>query len=261
MSVPTLAVTKTATINGPVGRIHVDDGGEGGIPVVFVHSFAGSANHWFASLAHLRPTRRAVALDLRGHGESDPPPAGSYAPVDLAADIAAVVDSLELDRFVLVGHSMGGSAAIAYAGANPDRVAGLVLVGTPGRTPEAQADKVMAALGADYETVSTDYWSKLLTGARPEVEERVLADMRRVPREPSLAIIRAMFESDPIPALDAYPGPVLLVDTPQGDQPGSLHELRPDLPREVIAGTSHWPQLDKPREFDRVLDEFLLTVD
>ena len=131
----------------------------------------------------------------------------SYAPVDLAADIASVVDSLELDRFVLVGHSMGGAAAIAYAGANPDRVAGLVLVGTPGRTPQAQADKVMAALDADYETVSTDYWSKLLTGARPEVEERVLSDMRRVPREPSLAIIRAMFESDPIPALDAYPGP------------------------------------------------------
>lgn len=261
MSVPTHAVAMTATINGPVGRIHVDDGGEGGMPVVFVHSFAGASDHWFASLAHLRPTRRAVAIDLRGHGESDPPPAGSYAPVDLAADIASVVDSLGLDRFVLVGHSMGGAAAIAYAGANPDRVAGLVLVGTPGRTPQAQADKVMAALDADYETVSTDYWSKLLTGARPEVEERVLSDMRRVPREPSLAIIRAMFESDPIPALDAYPGPVLLIDTPQGDQPGSLHELRPDLPREVIAGTSHWPMLDKPRVFDRILDEFLRTVD
>lgn len=256
----TNAGASAATIKGPAGRIHVDDGGTGGLPVVFVHSFAGSSGHWFAPLAHLRPTRRAVAIDLRGHGESDPPAAGSYDVVDLAADIAAAVDSLDLERFVLVGHSMGGAAAIAYAGANPDRVAGLVLVGTPGQTPAEQADKIVASMEADYETVAEDYWKRLLTGARPEVEERVRSDMARIPNDASLAMIRALFDYDPLPALNAYHGPKLIVDTDHGDSPGALHNLAPEVPREVITGTSHWPQLDKPEPFDRILDAFLAKV-
>jgi pimeloyl-ACP methyl ester carboxylesterase len=257
VSLETTAPAHPATIKGPAGRIHVDDGGSGGLPVVFVHSFAGSSGHWFAPLAHLRPTRRAIAIDLRGHGESDPPAAGSYDVVDLAADIAAAVDSLELERFVLVGHSMGGAASIAYAGANPDRVAGLVLIGTPGRTPPEQASKIMASMEADYETVAEDYWKRLLTGARPEVEERVRIDMARVPQDASLTMIKALFDYDPLPALRAYHGPKLLVDTTHGDSPGALHNLAPEIPRQVIAGTSHWPHLDKPEQFDRILDDFL----
>jgi pimeloyl-ACP methyl ester carboxylesterase len=51
------------------------------------------------------------------------------------SDVEAVVEKLKLPRFVLVGHSLGGAVAIKYAGAHPDRVAGLVVVGAPGKTP------------------------------------------------------------------------------------------------------------------------------
>ena len=57
-------------IPGPAGLLHADDGGSGGVPVVFIHSYAGDTTHWTAQLAHLRKTRRAIALDLRGHGQS-----------------------------------------------------------------------------------------------------------------------------------------------------------------------------------------------
>jgi pimeloyl-ACP methyl ester carboxylesterase len=63
---------------GPTGALHVDDGGAGGLPVIFVHAFAGDAAQWSAQLQHLRRTRRAVALDLRGHGRSAPPANGDY---------------------------------------------------------------------------------------------------------------------------------------------------------------------------------------
>jgi pimeloyl-ACP methyl ester carboxylesterase len=121
------------------------------LPVVFVHSFAGSASHWQEQLAHLRKKRRAVAFDLRGHGKSAPPKDGDYAIESLSSDIEAVVDELGLSRFVLVGHSLGGAAAIAYAGAHPDRVAGLVLAGAPGRVPAEQAQNVMGAIEADFD--------------------------------------------------------------------------------------------------------------
>src|SRR5687767_11111332 len=120
-----------------VPYVFIDDGGKGGIPVLFVHSFGGSTRHWAPQLAHLRKTRRAIAMDLRGHGKTPAPLDSNYSVEALATDIEKVVDSLDLERVVLVGHSMGGSAAIAYAGKYPNRVAALVLEGTPGKsTPE-----------------------------------------------------------------------------------------------------------------------------
>jgi len=247
-------------IQGPAGRLHVDDGGVGGVPVVFVHSYAGSGAHWANQLSHLRASRRAVAFDLRGHGESEAPASNDYAVDALASDIAAAVDSLKIERFILVGHSMGGSASIAYAGAHPGRVAGLVLVGTPGKSDPAQAAKVMGAMEAQYDTVSEGYWKSLLADAKPEVETRVREDMKRVPKEPSLAMIRAVFAYDPMPALAAYPGPKLIIDTPHGDGPTALHNQVPEVPRKVIEGTSHWVQMDEPDQFNTALDEFLATA-
>lgn len=250
----------TGPLSGQAGRLHVDDGGKGGLPVVFVHSFAGSTAHWSAQLAHLRPTRRAIALDLRGHGQSDASSSGDYAMDSLAGDIAAVVDGLGLGRFVLVGHSMGGAAAVAYAGAHPERVAGLVLVGTPGKSSPEMSSKIMASMRADYEKVSEDYWKRLLTDARPEVETQTRSDMKRLSKDASLAMIAAVFAYDPLPALQAYAGPKLLVDTPHGEGPGSLHNQAPDVPRKVVTRTSHWPHMDRPEEFNRILDEFLANA-
>src|SRR5688572_31487527 len=76
---------------GPAGRLHVDDRGSGGVPVVFLHSFAGSSQQWRDQLDHLRPSRRALAIDLRGHGQSEAPASGGYSVDAMADDIAAVV--------------------------------------------------------------------------------------------------------------------------------------------------------------------------
>lgn len=144
-------------VTGPAGSLHVNDGGSGsggGVPVVLVHGYGGNTEQWLAQLDHLRPGRRVVALDLRGHGRSSASAGNEYSVDAFASDIAAVVDSLKLDRFVLVGHSLGGAAAIAYAAAHPDRVAGLVMVGTPGRTPPEQGKQMMAQIAANYDSVT-----------------------------------------------------------------------------------------------------------
>ena len=70
-------------------------------------------------------------------------------------------------------------------------------------------------------------------------------------------MIGAIFDFDPLPALQRYSGPMLIIDTPHGDSPTALHRQLPDVSRKVIEGTSHWPHLDKPQEFNRLLDEFL----
>jgi pimeloyl-ACP methyl ester carboxylesterase len=247
-------------ISGGAGRLYVDDGGNGGLPLLFVHSYAGTSANWSAQLAYFRPTRRAVAFDLRGHGKSQAPASGDYSVTSLASDIAAVADKLQLQRFVLIGHSMGGSAAIAYAGAHPDRVAGLVLVGTPGQSDPDQAKQVMDGMRSDFDKVSEGYWKKLLSDAQPNTENQIRTEMKRIPREASLAIFSSIFSYDPLPALRAYPGAKLLVDTPHGEGPSSLHTQAPEIPRRMITQTSHWPQIDKPAEFNQILTAFLANA-
>lgn len=248
---------RTISVTGAAGQLYVDDGGTGGLPVLFVHSFAGSTAHWRAQLAHLRNSRRAVAMDLRGHGRSSSPAANDYAVEAQANDIAAVADALALNRFVLVGHSMGGAAAVAYAGKYPERLAGLVLVGTPGKSTPGQSQQILASLNTDYDKVMAEYWKSLLAGAQPQVRTALESDMRRTQREVSLAIIAAIFAFDPLPALAVYPGPKLIIATSHGDGPTALHRQASQIPRKVITGTSHWPHMDKPQEFNRLLDDFL----
>jgi pimeloyl-ACP methyl ester carboxylesterase len=246
-------------ITGPAGHLYVDDDGTGGLPVVFVHSFGGSSTHWEEQLEHVRADRRAVALDLRGHGRSAAPDGDDYAIADLASDIAAVADARGLDRFVLVGHSIGGSAAIAYAGEHPERVAGLLLVGTPGRVPIEQADQIMSAMSSDYEETMAGYWDKLVADATPRVRDQIKSEMGIIPQDMAMSLIGATFADDPVPALEAYPGPTMSVTA--ADSPYDLHKQVPAMAHEQIAGASHWVHMDKPAEFDRILDVFLAQVD
>ena len=182
-----------------------------------------------------------------------------FAIASLAKDIGAVVDALRLERFVLVGHSLGGSAAIEYAGTNPGRVAALVLVATPGKPPAEQARKMMAGMRADYDRMNRDIWTRLMKDARPEVRVKLTNEMGSVPRAASLAIFEASFAHDPLAPLKRYPGPRLSI-TAGEEQPFDLHKLDPGLPHKRIEGTSHWPHLDKPEAFTAILEEFLATV-
>lgn len=250
-------------IKGPAGSLFVDDGGAGGIPVVFIHSFGGTTEHWEKQLEHLRKRRRAVAFDFRGHGKSDLPVDSNYSTQSIAEDLKSVIDSLGIDRFILVGHSMGGASAITFASTEPERVAGLMLVGTPGKTPEAQAKPIIASLESDqYDQVMDDYMKSLLADAKPGVDSLVLKGSEKISKEASLLIIKEIFAYDPLPMLQRYSGPKLIVSTTrEAEQPTALLKQAGDVPYKTISGTSHWVQLDKPDEFNKILDDFIERVE
>jgi pimeloyl-ACP methyl ester carboxylesterase len=254
---------KYSRIAGAEGTLFVDDGGEGNIPVVFVHSFAGDVSHWKDQLDHVREARRAIAFDLRGHGKSDPVSSGNYSIEAMANDVAALVDGLDLERFILVGHSMGGSASIEYADSHTSRVAGLMIAGTPGKTSEEISKPVISSLRSDaYQQVMDDYIKQLLKHGKPEVVARIDQGRQKLSRATTIELIKALFDFDPIEKLTRYPGPKLVVYADgEGSQPNALIKQVPQISNVAMAGTSHWMHLDKPLEFNTILDNFLREID
>jgi pimeloyl-ACP methyl ester carboxylesterase len=249
----------TPRIAGPAGKLAVDDGGTGPA-VVFLHSLAGNTGQWSAQLQHLRPTRRAVAVDLRGHGRSDPPSDRRYLIEAQAADVDAVVDALGLERFALVGHSLGAGVALAYAAAHPARVTHLLVadpIGDGTQTPEAEVRPFLEALDSPaYAETIEGYWSSI-AGSDGAVLDRLLTDLRATPRDTVVRGLHAVMAYDPKPALAGLRMPTLAIVTPANDFPYSMHRLGSGLPHRVIDVTGHWLQIERPAEFNRVLDRFL----
>ncbi len=248
-----------------ISNIFVDDGGDGSVPVVFIHSLAGNTQQWSAQLSHIRTTRRAVALDLRGHGQSSSPANSDYAIESMAQDVQTVIDQLGIEEFNLVGHSMGGSVASAYAGAYPQRVAGLLLVDPSGDSTQMPVEEVQQYLGAleseAYSNVVEGYWSQILTGSTETTQAKVRQDLRDTSKATVVGVFKELFKYNPVPALERYDGPKLSVITSLNKTPFSVHNLVSDLPHKMITRTGHWLQLDKPKEFNRIMDDFLVSVD
>jgi pimeloyl-ACP methyl ester carboxylesterase len=247
-----------------VSGIFVDDEGTGSVPVIFVHALAGNTQQWSAQLNHIRETRRAIALDLRGHGQSAVPANGDYAIEAMAQDIRTVVDQLGVERFVLVGHSMGASVAGAYAGAHPEQVAGLLLADPSGDSTQMPVEEVhqyLSALESEaYTNVVEGYWEQILSGAAEATEVKVMQDLRNTSKVTVVGIFRELFKYNPVPALERFDGLKLSIITAHNENPFALHNLVSDLPHQKIIGTGHWLQLDKPEEFNRIMDDFLASV-
>ena len=110
-------------------RFHYLDWGRVGLPpIVFLHGGGLNAHTWDLVCAALRGDHHCVALDQRGHGESEWSPQMDYSTESHVGDLEAFIDMLRLERFVLVGMSLGGANALAWAGQHSRRLAGLVLV-------------------------------------------------------------------------------------------------------------------------------------
>ncbi|HML21289.1 MAG TPA: alpha/beta fold hydrolase, partial [Aggregatilinea sp.] len=107
--------------------------------IVFVHGYAGCAETWEYQVNHFARDYRVVVPDLRGHGQSDAPYT-DYTMDEMLRDLQTVVERLQLpEKFVLVGHSFGGSICVEYANAFPERLERLVLIATAGEYPLPRA--------------------------------------------------------------------------------------------------------------------------
>ena len=141
------------TVNGL--RLHyLDWGNAGAPPVVCVHGYTSSAEAFNVPARHFQDCFHCIVPNVRGHGESTWSPTGAYQYSDQVSDLEGLVTQLGLERFTLIGTSMGGIIAMAYAGAHPERLACLV-INDIGPDAEVGSQRITQMVGDRPEVFAT----------------------------------------------------------------------------------------------------------
>ena len=247
-------------VNGTQFHYHVDDYADPWLDrevVLLHHAAAGNLHRWGAWVPVLARHRRVIRFDMRGHGKTPPPPGGRFFLQNLAADIAGVMDGLEIDRVHLVGASAGGIISLRFAHDFPDRLHSLSLVAA---TPS------LAQTGS---SIDTGVWRRTLqeSGTRawllsdtqkrfgPETDPRLIewyaAEGDKTPSEAVLALQDCLLNEDLTPLLRQIPAPALILAASRDEiTPLEIQQLMarrmPKATLETFDGVGHNMKVEIP---------------
>jgi pimeloyl-ACP methyl ester carboxylesterase len=243
---------------------YVDHGGDGP-PVVFLHSFLMDGRMFAPQVDLLKDRYRCITIDERGHG--DTPAARSFTYWDVAADVIAVLDALDVPAAVIAGTSQGAFVALRVALLAPHRVRGLVLMGTSAAAEDPQiaaAYRGMAEIWLQHGPIDPliDQTATICFGTTPADEWK--ARWRAVSGEHLARILTVLVERDSLlDRLGEIPVPVLVLHGEQDaaypvERAGEIVDgVKNALPLVVVPGGAHFLSFTHPAEVNIHLEEFL----
>ena len=243
---------------GDLETFYLEQGG--GAPVILVHGNWGSSAWWEPVLARLPDGRRALAPDLRGRGQTRGPDS-DYGIASMAKDILAFADALGLERFDLVGHSLGSCVAMEIALTHPERLRSLVVV-SPGwidGMPDAYAIPERQKQLKDDPAFLAMALRAIVPGKDDELWRRLLRDASEQRLEAALALLPALTVWRPGDALAAVRVPRVVISGALDLFTGGPNAVRvaQALGCELITmpKVAHGPMLEAPDEFAKILWE------
>ena len=247
-------------VNGTQIHYHVDDYSDTWLNrevVLLHHSAAGNLHRWRAWVPALARQHRVVRFDMRGHGESTPPPGGRFFLQNLAADVAQVMDSLDIDKVHLVGASAGGIVSLRFAHEFPDRLNSLSLVAATPNLAQTGSSVDTGVWRRTLEESGTKAW--LLSDARkrfgPKADPRLIewyaAEGDKTPSEVVLALQDCLLNEDLTPLLRQIPVPALILAASQDEiTPLEIQQLMarrmPRATLESFDGVGHNMKVEIP---------------
>ncbi|MEO8547021.1 MAG: alpha/beta fold hydrolase [Sphingomicrobium sp.] len=256
------------------GAIGMDEtGSETGtgdaVPILFLHGVGSDKSVWAPQLAHFGQSRRAVAFDYPGYGESDPAPSGTTRD-DYAAAILAAMDSLAIERAHVCGLSLGGVIAIAMHAAAPDRCASLILADSFAVHPEGPAIHQRATAASRTLTMKQLAEQRtpalMAAGASEEVRDEVCRTMARIDPNAFRIGTEAVWlanQRDRVAKI-AVPTLVLVGDHDTITPPALSEALANAIPGarlQIIAGAGHLTNIEMPDHFNAIAETFIRGVE
>jgi len=239
-------------------------GGGDGPPLVIAHGLFGSARNWGAIAKRLSDTRRVISVDMRNHGDSPRAETQSYS--DMAGDIGGALT----EQSDLLGHSMGGKAAMVLALTQPTHLRKLVIADiAPVAYSHTQAHLIAAMRNIDLNRVETrgDADRQLAADvAEPGVRAFLLQSLDVKTRTWRINLDVLDREMDKIlgfPDIGGqFEGPTLFLTGAESDYVERAHRDRiralfPNARFARLPGAGHWLHADKPREFEAAVRVFL----
>lgn len=243
-------------------KIYYAETGRAGLPIIFVHGSAASHLVWGLQLRALGAIAHAISIDLPGHGRSDPP--GLNTVEDYCDVVLGLLDALQFERAVIVGHSLGGAIAQMLALVHPHRVAGLGLVGTGARLRVLPA--ILDGVLSDYDNIAeliVDY--SYAPGLDASLRARALAEFRACPAQVTCGDFSACNQFDIIARVSEIRAPTLAIC-------GKDDRLTPVKYAEflaskiagarlvVIEGAGHSVMIEQADAVNRALIEFVSNL-
>ncbi|QBR02119.1 alpha/beta fold hydrolase [Paraburkholderia pallida] len=251
-------------------RIHVTQRGSGELALVFLHYYGGSSRTWDTVANQLSERYRIVATDHRGWGESDAP-ADGYGIADLAADAEGVIAALGLQRYVLVGHSMGGKVAQLIASRRPSGLEGLVLIAPSPPSPMLLSDEQRATLSGAYQSrEAVEFVIDHVLTAKPldaACREQIIEDSLRAAPQAKAAWPNVAMREDITAAAASIAAPTIVIsgELDQVDRVATLEaELLPRIPHaamHILPGVGHLSPLEAPAEVARIIGRFAAALE
>lgn len=243
-----------------------------GRPILFLHGLGANSLSWLFTLPSLVGQRRAIVLDLIGHGRSDKPLI-SYKISDFVDYVETFLDNLGLKTVELVGNSLGGWIGAMLAAKRPDLIERLVLVGSAGLVPsEAMQAKLLTVPFAPSNMQDTKTMLSLCFYDKVRYANQVSVFVSYMLRrlESSQETVKRVVASAQDPnewldnKLDQIKAPTLLLWGREDElMPIDLMERFSQGLRnskiEVIDKCGHVPQIEQPKEFNRILTNFLFN--
>jgi pimeloyl-ACP methyl ester carboxylesterase len=233
-----------------------------GPTIVFVHGWTCDTSSWREQVPAFEDDYRVITLDLPGHGRSGSPAQGDFSMDLFARAVEAVRAEAGADRIVLVGHSMGVPVIRQYAITYPDRVAGLVAVDGPldlrafgaaqgGGTPPAMTREMREGMIRGMFVPETP----------ADLQAHILSMMLGTPEATANGAAAAMFDPA-IRTADVIEAPALAVVAGTAELPdvAATKAIVPQFEARQVEGTGHFLMMEKPAEFNRLLEEFLQHI-
>ena len=247
------------------GRIGFDEAGGGdALPILFLHGVGSDKSVWAPQLAHFGKSRRAVAFDYPGYGESEFLDGATRD--DYAASILAAMDALGIERAHVCGLSLGGVVAIALHAAAPHRCASLIIADSFATHPDGQGihDRSVAASQAMTMRELAEARSGVLLGstASSELQADVIEAMATI--DPvayriGAAAVWLADQGERAMKIDV-PTLILVGDEDRVTPPALSEELANLIPGsrlERIAAAGHLANAEQPEAFNRAIESFL----
>ncbi|TQJ46975.1 alpha/beta hydrolase [Streptomyces sp. NBC_00080] len=233
-----------------------------GVPLVFVHGWTANRHRWDHQVAHFAERRRVIRLDLRGHGESSG--AGVKTVAELATDLLALLDHLEIERFVLIGHSMGGMISQTVALSHPERVERMVLVNSIGRMTYSRGRGLLMGVSTLVPFklfVATNIQRAFAPGYPREEIRAYIKSSADTPREVVMTLYGAMRAFDVLDRVGEIQAPTLMIHGYHDIQLPVQQMLRmakayPDATVRVLDAGHELP-VEKPAELTAAIDAFV----